>query len=134
MTATSSTGPAFGTNSWLVEEMYEQFRDDPQSVGEAWREFFADYRSSTPGYEAPPTVVDEEGLDDPEEQFGTPSPRQTPEPQPAPSPPPTAAKPAAAKPPPTKPAAAAATAAEPAGTPIRGVAATIAANMARSLT
>ena len=35
----------FGTNSWLVEEMYEQFTADPSSVSEAWREFFSDYKS-----------------------------------------------------------------------------------------
>ncbi len=39
----------FGANSWLVEEMYEQFRTDPASVSEAWREFFSDYRSMTNG-------------------------------------------------------------------------------------
>jgi 2-oxoglutarate dehydrogenase E1 component len=38
----------FGANSWLVEEMYEQFRRDPSSVADAWREFFSDYTSSTP--------------------------------------------------------------------------------------
>jgi 2-oxoglutarate dehydrogenase E1 component len=36
----------FGANSWLVEEMYEQFRADPSSVTEPWREFFSDYRST----------------------------------------------------------------------------------------
>ena len=36
----------FGANSWLVEEMYEQFRADPNSVSEARREFFSDYRSA----------------------------------------------------------------------------------------
>jgi 2-oxoglutarate dehydrogenase complex dehydrogenase (E1) component-like enzyme len=35
--------PDFGANSWLVEEMYEQFRQDPSLVGESWREFFSDY-------------------------------------------------------------------------------------------
>ncbi|MEY3588672.1 MAG: multifunctional 2-oxoglutarate metabolism enzyme, partial [Actinomycetota bacterium] len=35
----------FGANSWLVEEMYEQFRNDPASVSDAWREFFSDYKS-----------------------------------------------------------------------------------------
>ena len=43
----------FGANSWLVEEMYEQFRTDPQSVSEAWREFFSDYRSQNPNLAAP---------------------------------------------------------------------------------
>ncbi|MSZ97112.1 MAG: multifunctional oxoglutarate decarboxylase/oxoglutarate dehydrogenase thiamine pyrophosphate-binding subunit/dihydrolipoyllysine-residue succinyltransferase subunit, partial [Actinobacteria bacterium] len=36
----------FGANSWLVEEMYEQYRTDPTAVSEAWREFFSDYRSA----------------------------------------------------------------------------------------
>ncbi|MBY5160917.1 multifunctional oxoglutarate decarboxylase/oxoglutarate dehydrogenase thiamine pyrophosphate-binding subunit/dihydrolipoyllysine-residue succinyltransferase subunit [Salsipaludibacter albus] len=31
-------------NSWLVEEMYEQFRDDPSELTESWQDFFADYR------------------------------------------------------------------------------------------
>jgi len=46
----------FGANSWLVEEMYEQFRTDPQSVSEAWREFFSDYRSQNPNLATPPTA------------------------------------------------------------------------------
>ena len=33
--------------------MYEQFREDPASVGEAWREFFADYKSITPAAPEP---------------------------------------------------------------------------------
>ena len=37
----------FGANSWLVEEMYERYRADQNSVSEAWREFFSDYRSAT---------------------------------------------------------------------------------------
>ncbi|MEM9748568.1 MAG: multifunctional oxoglutarate decarboxylase/oxoglutarate dehydrogenase thiamine pyrophosphate-binding subunit/dihydrolipoyllysine-residue succinyltransferase subunit [Actinomycetota bacterium] len=41
-------GDGFGANSWLVEEMYERFVADPDSVGEQWQEFFADYRSQTP--------------------------------------------------------------------------------------
>ncbi len=36
---------AFGPNAWLVDEMYERYLDDPTSVGERWREFFADYRT-----------------------------------------------------------------------------------------
>ncbi|MGZ4766034.1 MAG: 2-oxo acid dehydrogenase subunit E2, partial [Ilumatobacteraceae bacterium] len=44
MTATDSAGPGFGANSWLVEEMYEQFRSDPGSVSETWQEFFSDYK------------------------------------------------------------------------------------------
>ncbi|MFM8902982.1 MAG: 2-oxoglutarate dehydrogenase E1 subunit family protein [Actinomycetota bacterium] len=31
----------FGANSWLVEEMYERYREEPQSLSVAWREFFS---------------------------------------------------------------------------------------------
>ncbi|WP_075977048.1 multifunctional oxoglutarate decarboxylase/oxoglutarate dehydrogenase thiamine pyrophosphate-binding subunit/dihydrolipoyllysine-residue succinyltransferase subunit [Actinokineospora bangkokensis] len=42
----SSSSPAsqFGANEWLVEEMYEQFLADPDSVDSAWHDFFADYK------------------------------------------------------------------------------------------
>jgi len=33
----------FGPNSWLIDEMYQQYLDSPDSVSEPWREFFADY-------------------------------------------------------------------------------------------
>ncbi|HET6915183.1 MAG TPA: multifunctional oxoglutarate decarboxylase/oxoglutarate dehydrogenase thiamine pyrophosphate-binding subunit/dihydrolipoyllysine-residue succinyltransferase subunit [Acidimicrobiales bacterium] len=36
-------GPAFGPNAWLVDDMYEQYREDPNSVSESWREFFEGY-------------------------------------------------------------------------------------------
>ncbi|WP_236551597.1 multifunctional oxoglutarate decarboxylase/oxoglutarate dehydrogenase thiamine pyrophosphate-binding subunit/dihydrolipoyllysine-residue succinyltransferase subunit [Aeromicrobium sp. 9AM] len=32
--------PDFGTNQWLVEEMYERFRQDPASVDATWVTFF----------------------------------------------------------------------------------------------
>ncbi len=35
---------AFGPNAWLVDEMYEQYRQDPTSVSDSWREFFQGYR------------------------------------------------------------------------------------------
>ncbi len=35
---------ATGQNEWLVEEMYAQYQQDPTSVSESWRDFFADYR------------------------------------------------------------------------------------------
>ncbi|NCW90794.1 MAG: multifunctional oxoglutarate decarboxylase/oxoglutarate dehydrogenase thiamine pyrophosphate-binding subunit/dihydrolipoyllysine-residue succinyltransferase subunit, partial [Acidimicrobiia bacterium] len=41
---TESSGDDFGTNSWLVEEMYERYRDNPAAVSEQWREFFSDYK------------------------------------------------------------------------------------------
>ena len=36
--------PTVGPNEWLVDEMYDQYREDPNSVSASWREFFADYR------------------------------------------------------------------------------------------
>ncbi len=72
MAAIDSAGPGFGANSWLVEEMYEQFRSDPGSVSETWQEFFSDYKpaiapvvaaaapaeaAATPSNGSPPTVV-----------------------------------------------------------------------------
>jgi len=35
---------AFGPNTWLIEEMYRQFREQPQNLTESWRDFFEDYR------------------------------------------------------------------------------------------
>jgi 2-oxoglutarate dehydrogenase E1 component len=120
----------FGANSWLVEEMYEQFRADPGSVSDAWREFFSDYRS----------------------QAGTGNGSPAPVQQPAPA----AVHPAApssgngvgtapvAPPPPGAPTASMSTAAPGASSraaateiqaePIRGAGAAIVANMERSLT
>ncbi len=34
----------FGPNAWLVDEMYERYRDDPESVTDGWRDFFQGYR------------------------------------------------------------------------------------------
>ncbi len=34
---------SFGPNAWLVDDMYDRFVQDPASVSESWRDFFADY-------------------------------------------------------------------------------------------
>ena len=39
----------FGPNTWLIDEMHRAYQDDPQSVGDSWREFFADYQPRSPG-------------------------------------------------------------------------------------
>ena len=44
----SSSVAGFGTNEWLVEEMYQQYLADPSTVDQAWHEFFADYRPGSP--------------------------------------------------------------------------------------
>jgi multifunctional 2-oxoglutarate metabolism enzyme len=36
-------------NTWLVEEMYEQYRQDPSQLTASWRDFFADYRPGDSG-------------------------------------------------------------------------------------
>jgi 2-oxoglutarate decarboxylase len=38
---------SFGPNAWLVDDMYDRFIADPNSVSASWREFFADYQRST---------------------------------------------------------------------------------------
>ena len=55
MSSENSTRPSaqspvtgFGTNEWLVEEMYQQYQADPSSVDQAWHEFFADSRPGSP--------------------------------------------------------------------------------------
>ena len=38
----------FGPNVGLVEEIYRQWLEDPGSVAESWRDFFADYTPRLP--------------------------------------------------------------------------------------
>ncbi len=53
-------GGGFGANAWLVDDMYEQYRADPGSVADSWREFFADY-SPAVGPSAAPRVATTSG-------------------------------------------------------------------------
>jgi 2-oxoglutarate decarboxylase len=48
---------SFGPNVWLIDEMFRQFKEHPESVSESWREFFSDYRPAA-GRIAPPTVAE----------------------------------------------------------------------------
>ncbi|MEZ0066020.1 2-oxoglutarate decarboxylase [Streptacidiphilus sp. MAP12-20] len=43
-TAEPGPGAAFGPNEWLVDEIYQQYLQDPNSVDRAWWDFFADYK------------------------------------------------------------------------------------------
>lgn len=115
----SSSTSQFGQNQWLVDEMYQKFKNDPSSVDESWHEFLADYTPDASG----------------ESQAGQPSPAQAPAPAPAqaattatvnsaPAPAPQAAAPKPAAPkatpapaPAPKPAATTAAAAAPASAP-----------------
>jgi multifunctional 2-oxoglutarate metabolism enzyme len=51
MARTSSNAPAASSrselNAWLVEELYEQYQEDPESLSSGWQEFFADYRPAS---------------------------------------------------------------------------------------
>ncbi len=40
----SSTVPEFGPNDWFVEEKYQQYLADPNSVDDIWRDYFADHK------------------------------------------------------------------------------------------
>jgi 2-oxoglutarate dehydrogenase complex dehydrogenase (E1) component-like enzyme len=51
VTTTEHAGPAFGPNSWLVDEMYARYLADPASVSESWQEFFSDYRQAPQTFE-----------------------------------------------------------------------------------
>ncbi len=44
--AEDSSPQIAGPNAWLVDEMFEQYLADPESVSESWRDFFHDYRPS----------------------------------------------------------------------------------------
>src|SRR6266542_4659676 len=39
----------FGPNEWLVDEIYQQYLKDPNSVDRAWWDFFADYQPTDTG-------------------------------------------------------------------------------------
>ncbi|RMI35060.1 multifunctional oxoglutarate decarboxylase/oxoglutarate dehydrogenase thiamine pyrophosphate-binding subunit/dihydrolipoyllysine-residue succinyltransferase subunit [Nocardia stercoris] len=47
--AVSSSISQFGQNQWLVDEMYQKYKQDPSSVDESWHEFLADYTPEQPG-------------------------------------------------------------------------------------
>ncbi|HZB29091.1 MAG TPA: multifunctional oxoglutarate decarboxylase/oxoglutarate dehydrogenase thiamine pyrophosphate-binding subunit/dihydrolipoyllysine-residue succinyltransferase subunit [Streptosporangiaceae bacterium] len=101
--STESAGPKttdFGANEWLVDELYQKYLEDPDSVDRAWWNFFADYQPDTrPAKQATPAPAN-----------GTLSPPAPTASAPAPS----AAAPASAAPP---PAASAPAASAPAATP-----------------
>jgi multifunctional 2-oxoglutarate metabolism enzyme len=75
----------FGPNSWLIDEMFEQYQADPSSVSESWQEFFEDYRSGPAG--------DVTAVTPPHPKPAAPTAPATPEPKE-----PAADEPAAAKP------------------------------------
>ena len=105
-----------GPNTWLVDEMYEQYLANPHSVSVTWQEFFADYRPPGPG----PSGVTTNDV--PPANGAAPAAPPTPAAASAPA---TPAAPAAVEPPAAPPAVP--------GDPIRGVGARIVENMEKSL-
>jgi len=61
---------AYGPNTWVIDEMYHRYIDDPESVSDAWREFFDDYR---------PALARTEGERKPTERPEPAPPREEPE-------------------------------------------------------
>ncbi|MFG2076026.1 multifunctional oxoglutarate decarboxylase/oxoglutarate dehydrogenase thiamine pyrophosphate-binding subunit/dihydrolipoyllysine-residue succinyltransferase subunit [Nonomuraea maritima] len=118
----SRTNPlaSFGQNEWLVDELYQKYLQDPESVDKAWWNFFADYN---PDYGPGRTPVREAAN-------GTvTAPPPAPPAPPQPAPPKAPAAPAAEKP--KQPATPAPKGAEE--VKLRGAAARTAANMDMSL-
>ncbi|MFF6807595.1 2-oxo acid dehydrogenase subunit E2, partial [Streptomyces sp. NPDC012616] len=141
---------AFGPNEWLVDEIYQQYLQDPNSVDRAWWDFFADYK---PGAAAPSATAGTAAAGAAATTTAPPAsaapaqpaPAAAPAPAPAAVPKPAAAAPAPAKPAPAPaakpaaaakpaPAAAAPAAAEgPEFVTLRGPSAAVAKNMNASL-
>jgi len=44
MSDEKKSAASFGPNVWLIDEMYREYREHPDSVSSSWKEFFADYR------------------------------------------------------------------------------------------
>ncbi len=72
----SSVTQSYGANIAFIEELYEKFRSDPQSVSASWREFFQDYQP-----------VLEEELEEAVGQARVAQPAVAPRPTPVPQPP-----------------------------------------------
>ena len=53
MTPENKFGGSFGSNEWLVDEMYERYLADPNSVEANWQEFFSGYKPATNGAASP---------------------------------------------------------------------------------
>ncbi|MEV4259925.1 multifunctional oxoglutarate decarboxylase/oxoglutarate dehydrogenase thiamine pyrophosphate-binding subunit/dihydrolipoyllysine-residue succinyltransferase subunit [Kribbella sp. NPDC049584] len=58
-TEPSDTNPlaAFGANEWLVDELYEKYQQDPNSVDPAWLDFFKTYNPDGPDGDAKPVTT-----------------------------------------------------------------------------
>ncbi|WP_312885307.1 multifunctional oxoglutarate decarboxylase/oxoglutarate dehydrogenase thiamine pyrophosphate-binding subunit/dihydrolipoyllysine-residue succinyltransferase subunit [Streptomyces physcomitrii] len=102
---------AFGPNEWLVDEIYQQYLQDPNSVDRAWWDFFADYKPGGGATQAKQTAA-------PAAPAAPSAPAQAPAPA-APAEPAQAAQPAQPAPAAAAPAKQAAPAAKPAAAPAK---------------
>ncbi|MBQ0879383.1 multifunctional oxoglutarate decarboxylase/oxoglutarate dehydrogenase thiamine pyrophosphate-binding subunit/dihydrolipoyllysine-residue succinyltransferase subunit [Streptomyces sp. RT42] len=109
---------AFGANEWLVDEIYQQYLQDPNSVDRAWWDFFADYK---PGAAAAQSASGAATTDSASAPQAAPAPQaQAAAPaQPKAAPQPAAPAKPAAQPAVAAPAAPAAPAAKPAAAPAK---------------
>lgn len=142
---------AFGPNEWLVDEIYQQYLQDPNSVDRAWWDFFADYKPGAAAPSAPagtaaagaaattttpPAPAAPAAPAQPAPAVPAPAPAAAPKPAAA-APAPAQAAPAVKPPAAAKPAPAAAASAAPAEGPefvtLRGPSAAVAKNMNASL-
>jgi 2-oxoglutarate decarboxylase len=53
----SSATSTYGANIAFIEELYEKYRADPDSVSASWREFFRDFQEPEDGGGQPPPAV-----------------------------------------------------------------------------
>ncbi|MEU6734397.1 multifunctional oxoglutarate decarboxylase/oxoglutarate dehydrogenase thiamine pyrophosphate-binding subunit/dihydrolipoyllysine-residue succinyltransferase subunit [Streptomyces physcomitrii] len=102
---------AFGPNEWLVDEIYQQYLQDPNSVDRAWWDFFADYKPGGGATQAKQTAA-------PAAPAAPSAPAQAPAPA-APAEPAQATQPAQPAPAAAAPAKQAAPAAKPAAAPAK---------------
>lgn len=103
---------AFGPNEWLVDEIYQQYLQDPNSVDRAWWDFFADYKPG--GATAPGQPAEGSAPAPAAPAQSSPAAPAAAEPKPSAAAPATPAKPAASAPAPAKAAPAKAAPAKPA--------------------
>src|SRR5258708_33986690 len=52
----SSATSSYGANIAFIEELYEKYRTDPESVSPSWREFFRDFQDPDVTPAASPAV------------------------------------------------------------------------------
>ena len=131
----SNNGPAAsGPNAWLIEEMFDQFKGDPDSVPEEWRaEFEGQPAPGSNGDGAAQPQAAPAAPPQPAPPIPAPTPVATPAPVAAPAQPVATATPQAAAPAAAPPAGSPELAEPEPGEPLRGVAARIVTNMEASL-